>query len=105
MPPVLGLTVALPEADQAVRRIKDDDDQHDTEDELPGVRQMGGGIEPHAFEHRSTRERAESMGAAAEDCDEHKLTRLGPEAELGRRDLLNDRYQRAANPPRNAEIT
>src|SRR4051812_47272255 len=92
-----GLTVALPEADQAVRRVKDDDDQHDAENELPGVRQVRGGIEPHAFEHRRSGERAEGMSAAAEDRDEHELAGLGPEAELRGGDLLNDRYQRAAD--------
>src|SRR6476660_6475966 len=97
MPSPPGLTVALPKADQAVGRVKDDDDQHDAENELPGVRQVRRGVESHAFEHRSTRKRAEGMGAAAEDRDEHELARLSPEAELGRSDLLDDRYQRAAN--------
>src|SRR6478609_5776743 len=97
MPSLPGLTVALPEADQAVRRVEDDDDQHDAEDELPGVRQVRGGIEPYAFEHRRSSERAESMGAAAQDRDEHELAGLGPEAELRGGDLLNDLYQRAAD--------
>ena len=65
MPPVLGLTVALPEADQAVRRVKDDDDQHDAEDELPGVRKMGGRIEADSLEHGGAGKCAEGVGTAA----------------------------------------
>src|SRR5215475_3090658 len=98
MPSLAGLTVALPEPDQAVRRIQDDDDQDDAENELPGVRQVRSRVEAYALEHRRTRKGAEGMRAAAENCDEHELARLGPVGEFGRRDLLDHRDQRAADP-------
>src|SRR3569833_3216492 len=97
MPSLLRLTVALPEADQAIRRVEDDDDQHNAENELPGVRQVRGRVKAYAFEHRRSRERAEGMGATTENRDEHELARLGPESELGGRDLLNGGNQRAAD--------
>src|SRR3954471_1733021 len=89
--------VALPEADQSVRRIQNDDDQHQAQNELPRVRKLSGRIEADQFEHRSSSECTESMGAAAEDGDKHELARLGPVAKLRRGDLLDHRHQRAAD--------
>ena len=60
-------------------------------------RKMGGRIKADGLEHGSTGKRAEGMGAAAEDRDEHELARLGPEAELRRGDLLDDGDQRTAD--------
>src|SRR4051812_13217660 len=97
MPSLPCWAVTLPETDQAVRGIEDDGNQHDTEDELPAIGEVSGRVEAHALEHRSSRECSKSVGAAAEDRDEHELARLGPIAEFGRGDLLNDRHQRAAD--------
>src|ERR1043166_10187843 len=88
MPTLPCLAVALPETDQAIRGIEDDDDQHDTEDELPGIGQVSGRVEAHALEHRRSRECSKSVGAAAEDRNEYELARLGPIAEFRRGDLL-----------------
>src|ERR1044072_1688521 len=97
MPALPCLAVALPEPDQAIRGIEDDDDQYDTEAELPAVAQVSGRVEAHALEHHRSRECSKSVGAAAEDRNEYELARLGPIAEFRRGDLLNDRHQRAAD--------
>src|SRR4051812_31457593 len=97
MPSLPCFAVALPETNQAIRGIEDDDDQHDTEDELPGIGEVSGRVEAHALEHRRSGERSKSVGAAAEDRNEYELARLGPIAEFGRGDLLNDCDQRAAD--------
>src|ERR1044072_9644848 len=95
MPALPCLTVALSETDQAIPGIEDDDDQHDTEDELPAIGQVSGRVEAHALEHRRSRECSKSVGAAAEDRNEYELARLGPIAEFRRGGLLNDRPPRA----------
>src|SRR3954467_15249851 len=97
MPSLPCCAVALPETDQAVRGIEDDDDQHDTEDELPGIGQVSGRVEAHALEHRRSCECSKSVGTAAEDRNEYELARLRPVAEFGRGDLLNDCHQFAAD--------
>src|SRR4051812_23295237 len=97
MPSLPCVAVALPETDQSVRGIEDDDNQHDTEDELPGIGEVSGRVEAHALEYRRSREGSKSVGAAPEDRNEDELARFGPIAEFGRGDLLNDRHQRAAD--------
>src|SRR3954464_4162882 len=97
MPSLSRLAVALPETDQTIRGIEDDDDQHHAEDELPRIGEVSGRVEAHALEHRRSCECSKSVGAAAEDRNEYELARLGPVAKLGRGDLLNDRHQSAAD--------
>ena len=64
------------EPDQPCRREQDDRDQHDAEDHLPGVGELGRGVEADELEDRRAGEGAERVAGPAEDGDEHELARI-----------------------------
>ena len=76
------------QADQSVRRKHDDYDQHDAEDQLPGVDELSRSEKSDRLEHRGAGERTCCAGGSTQDGDKDKFAGFGPVSEFRRCDLL-----------------